>query len=162
MTILPGDFDDPLQIEINNFEFDRAPKYTALSYCWGDGPIEQRCLVKSQGYLNITSNLYEALQRCKRPMVQVHVWADQISIDQKDDVDKVHQIRLMGKIYSQAHDVVVWLGTEDPETRQVFNVITTISKDIYAYIKGYTEKKDRIDSDDMVFSSLMMSPEHSD
>lgn len=38
------------------------------------------------------------------------LWIDQISIDQRDDAERGHQVRMMSDIYVQARNVIVWLG----------------------------------------------------
>ncbi|OQN95217.1 hypothetical protein B0A48_18715 [Cryoendolithus antarcticus] len=42
----------------------------------------------------------------------VTVWADALSINQVDNIEKAHQIRRMHDIYSRAQSTVVWLGPE--------------------------------------------------
>ncbi|KAL1653251.1 cell separation during budding [Didymella pomorum] len=41
------------------------------------------------------------------------VWADALCINQDDLSERAHQVTLMGRIYSQAERVVVWLGSDD-------------------------------------------------
>jgi hypothetical protein len=38
------------------------------------------------------------------------VWVDAICIDQRNGVEKISQIRLMGDIYRRSSQVLVWLG----------------------------------------------------
>lgn len=38
------------------------------------------------------------------------LWVDAVCINQIDEREKIHQIRLMGRIYRQAVQVCVWLG----------------------------------------------------
>ncbi|TQN69909.1 Heterokaryon incompatibility protein 6, OR allele, partial [Colletotrichum shisoi] len=40
----------------------------------------------------------------------VHVWIDQLCINQDDNTEKVHQVRMMRHIYSAAARVAVWMG----------------------------------------------------
>lgn len=39
--------------------------------------------------------------------------ADALSINQADEAEKSHQIRLMKHIYSRAEETYAWLGNED-------------------------------------------------
>jgi hypothetical protein len=41
------------------------------------------------------------------------MWIDAISIDQMNTQERNHQVRIMGKIYSSAQKVIVWLGSTD-------------------------------------------------
>lgn len=41
------------------------------------------------------------------------IWVDAICINQKDDIEKLHQIDLMRDVYSSAREVIMWLGEPD-------------------------------------------------
>jgi hypothetical protein len=81
MTILPGGFSEPLCLQLTAFRIGNAPEYSALSYCWGDGPQDQVCCIQevnSSSQLLITDNLHKALQRCKHATEEGYIWADQM------------------------------------------------------------------------------------
>jgi len=40
------------------------------------------------------------------------IWVDQICIDQSSTQERNHQVRLMSKVYTQASEVLIWLGNE--------------------------------------------------
>ncbi|KAI9869595.1 MAG: hypothetical protein M1830_005317, partial [Pleopsidium flavum] len=48
---------------------------------------------------------------------KVTIWVDQLCIDQSNVEERNHQVRLMGRIYGKAQNVVVWLGDEDDNSR---------------------------------------------
>jgi len=66
---------------------------------------------------HITVNLKAALQRLRKRQAIRTVWIDAICINQEDKTEKAKQIPQMGKIYSNASKVVIWLGNilEDPD-----------------------------------------------
>lgn len=93
------------------------PKFKALSYAWGDPTtISVPILVNGARYY-VTPNCYAALQRL-RELGESPVWIDAICINQKDNAEKSRQIPLMGKVYSQARQVLVWLGFSGVEGRR--------------------------------------------
>jgi hypothetical protein len=44
-------------------------------------------------------------------------WVDAICINQRNSEERTQQVRLMAKIYSKAHRVIVWLGEEAVDTK---------------------------------------------
>ncbi|RSM07899.1 hypothetical protein CDV31_008391 [Fusarium ambrosium] len=54
------------------------------------------------------------------------LWVDAICINQSDLSEKTAQISIMGRIYSQAHKVVIWLGPMDSFTRPAFELMKKI------------------------------------
>ena len=85
-----------------------APAYEAVSYTWGTNvqDHELQCLDEySEGEIRglaITANLMAALRRLQLDEEPRNLWIDQISINQSDDREKVHQICMMGQI-GRAH-----------------------------------------------------------
>ncbi|KAF9880605.1 heterokaryon incompatibility protein [Colletotrichum karsti] len=88
--------------------------FTALSYVWGD-PAQPRPILLDGQEVNVTRNLYDGLERLakfEKPQLG-KLWVDALCINQTDDTEKAHQVQLMGRIYSSARRVLIWLGPED-------------------------------------------------
>src|SRR3569833_1698071 len=89
-------------------------EYVALSYTCGQPIYESELLADGDAVIPITRNLELALRRirldCTEPLM---IWVDAVSINQKDIEERSRQARLIGKIYSQAKPVMVWLGEDD-------------------------------------------------
>jgi hypothetical protein len=118
--LLPGN--DGLQCTMTQIPVEDG-HYTALSYEWGTQDMLHKITVvgdrgQSQGYIDITTNLKNALQnlRDSPDVEQKRFWIDQICINQKDTVEKGHQVHFMTRIYKLAAKVVVYLGPHDPDT----------------------------------------------
>jgi hypothetical protein len=90
-------------------EAGRVHPYEALSYVWGDATMRADVYCNGQ-LISVTPNLYDALNRLRLLQESRFIWADAICIDQSNSAEKSCQIPLMGKIYSLADKVVVWLG----------------------------------------------------
>lgn len=88
---------------------DERPKFWALSYCWGSENCLHRFETKGQVLL-VTSSLYIALEEFRRRAYVGKLWADAICIDEANMQERQKQIPLMSSIYSQAEQVVIWLG----------------------------------------------------
>ncbi|KAG4437277.1 hypothetical protein IFR05_007254 [Cadophora sp. M221] len=117
---------EPLQCKLLDYNLQdpsgRTHLYDALSYVWGDRnntrPIDiVKHELQSKDELHVTTNLYEALSHLRNFFFQRIIWVDAICIDQENREEKEQQIRLMAKIYSKAHRIIVWLGKEAVDTK---------------------------------------------
>ncbi|KAF2649452.1 hypothetical protein K491DRAFT_610731, partial [Lophiostoma macrostomum CBS 122681] len=88
---------------------DNFPPFEALSYVWGD-PGDTISMFCEGSLFEATRSLHTALTNLRLPNAVRTMWVDAICINQKDDVEKSRQVPLMGKIYSLAKKVVVWVG----------------------------------------------------
>ncbi|KAI4185649.1 MAG: hypothetical protein L6R41_004006 [Letrouitia leprolyta] len=100
---------------------DDRIQYEALSYTWGDAT--QRSNLNCNGkYLSITSNLGQALRYLRSSKETRTLWIDAVCINQADNEEKSHQIAMMRDIYTKAHQVIAWIGEEDPADASAMEV----------------------------------------
>ncbi|KAI1395822.1 heterokaryon incompatibility protein-domain-containing protein [Hypoxylon fuscum] len=111
VRLYPGGPKDTLECAIETFELHVAPSYIALSYVWGD-TTQCTQITCSGRRIPITLNLHHSLRRLRKPDQEVWVWVDAICIDQTNNLEKGHQVNLMGTIYEDAEYVIVWLGED--------------------------------------------------
>lgn len=109
--LLPGEFDDPISIELVPVSLlsSPPPQYEALSYVWGQEQCQTPALVNGRP-VTITKNLDIALRYFRDRSDEKTLWVDAVCINQKDNVEKGPQVQMMGQIYSKAAQVLVWLG----------------------------------------------------
>lgn len=109
-----------LVCKFKTVSLDRKPKYKAISYAWGD-PTPVRTIKFSDGQsfpLSATlSDLFDSLRKSNDTSL---VWIDALCINQKDDVEKAAQVSLMGRVYSSALQVLLWLGNSTQGTIDAF------------------------------------------
>jgi hypothetical protein len=103
---------------------DAVVPYIALSYSWGD-PTPPTLISVNGHSCTVTANLAAALQNLQREDEEVTIWADALCINQKDPVEKTHQVQRMRDIYKAAQEVVIWLG---PSTEYTDNTMKEIRK----------------------------------
>ena len=86
-------------------------EFDALSYVWGDANDIKSITIDGHP-VSVTRNLYVALQHFRSipDAAPDHIWIDAICIDQNDLEERNSQVKLMGSIYGQAKEVLVWLG----------------------------------------------------
>ncbi|KAH6661460.1 heterokaryon incompatibility protein-domain-containing protein, partial [Plectosphaerella plurivora] len=97
--------------------------YSAVSYTWGKRELtctlEVRC-GSDTSYLRVSANLDALLRAFRARDVPVCLWIDAICINQHDEMEKAQQIPLMGRIYSEADQVRIWLGAADSTIAGIF------------------------------------------
>lgn len=102
----------PIQCQLFEYHLIDSGKgthlYEALSYVWGSEK-KPRCVFTNEGDVYIGENLHAALLRLRDRSLDRIIWADAICINQDDLDERVHQVKMMAKIYAGASRVVVWL-----------------------------------------------------
>ena len=112
---------------------DSAISYDALSYTWGG--IEMSASIKINGRtLNVTENLYLALQYLRSQETDRILWVDAICINQSNKKERGHQVQQMGDIYSQADQVVLWLGPATDETGILMDSLKQLEQESIKYV----------------------------
>ncbi|KAM7215271.1 heterokaryon incompatibility domain containing protein [Rhypophila decipiens] len=109
---------EPVSITHNSLHFNlievprrATPKYTAVSYTWGDGEASEIIYLNNQQFrvrVNLWSCLYYVGQHAHR--VGIYLWVDAICIDQTSTAERNVQVRRMDDTYKRAAHVSVWLG----------------------------------------------------
>jgi hypothetical protein len=117
LELQPGAGNDRIEVHLETVHdtalADRIQHVYALSYVWGD-PARTKSITCNRKAFKITASLHSALRAIRLPDHVIQVWADAVSINQENPLERNHQIRMMTRIYSKAKSVLVWLGP-DPD-----------------------------------------------
>ncbi|KAK6607214.1 ankyrin repeat protein [Botrytis cinerea] len=106
-----NDPDSPLRCGICTDSLDNNPDYVALSYAWGkDNPGEVWRVYGNGFYIHLMPNLHSALVHLREKTEPRVLWVDAICIDMLNFEERSFQITLMARLYSQAQEVIMWLG----------------------------------------------------
>ena len=100
---------------LETIALESEPRYTALSYVWGDSS-DRVPFVLDNNHLLITRNLALALQALQLDDEPFLLWIDALCINQDDLKEKSEQVLRMKEIYASATLVIVWLGAATPAT----------------------------------------------
>ncbi|KAF2111886.1 heterokaryon incompatibility protein-domain-containing protein [Lophiotrema nucula] len=131
LTLLPGQWSDPIQCRLTVSSLDDRPHYETISYAWGD-PNNKRVITIENGPLEVPMSLELALRHLRKEDESLALWADAICIDQSHREEKAHQVAMMGEIFSKCSSVNIWLGTpKDSES----------SSDPFALVNHFAENK---------------------
>ncbi|PSN69319.1 HET-domain-containing protein [Corynespora cassiicola Philippines] len=124
IKVLPPDDDWRfIKCEIHHATTDS--NYVCLSYVWG--PPGDTSLIKIDGMLfSVRRNLLEFLGIASHKYVGKTLWIDALCIDQDNTLERNHQVKQMGQIYSNAEFVLSWLSS-DMEIAQYLGSIKNLS-----------------------------------
>jgi hypothetical protein len=98
-----------ISCRMETFDVATAPAYKALSYVWGDIHVTGHVELNGR-QVETTTNLLSALTQLLELNDIGYLWIDAICIDQTDDFEKSKQVQMMGDVYSNAMEVLIWLG----------------------------------------------------
>ena len=116
LTLHAGEWDTPVRCTVSSATLDCKPAYKALSYAWGNDTTPADVVVNGQSF-SVHKNLHTILRRLRRGPrgKDMVLWVDAICINQtkkskKALAERTSQVQMMATIYSQCHEVLVWLG----------------------------------------------------
>lgn len=122
------DTEDVVRCEMFTYRLSESPEYIALSYAWGDVGDTRKILIgRANINASVSASLESALRALRDPRSAVLVWADAISIDQKNTSEKADQVRLMTQIYQRAKSVAIWLGPRSDDSDLGMELIEKVS-----------------------------------
>jgi hypothetical protein len=139
LELLPAeDPSDQIRCRMWHARLGDEPTYVALSYTW-DSPIltheptrtvYHKILVNGETF-EVRDNLHTCLRYLRLALKIRVLWIDAICIDQKNVLERNHQVSQMAKIYRSAGIVVAWLGEADEHTEEAAIRISKSAKTVY-------------------------------
>ncbi|KAF2774145.1 HET-domain-containing protein [Teratosphaeria nubilosa] len=136
-SILDGNRHDPLACSLRAVNLSQRPVYQCISYVWGD-PNDQETMQLDGKSVPAPSSLVALLLRLRGSTAASDLWVDTLCIDQENHDEKKEQVALMGEIYANAENVIVWLGDtvpgEDHEGREepeIQDAMTKLAEDAH-------------------------------
>jgi hypothetical protein len=80
------------------------------------GALEKVMSAKGLGAkrLLITPNLSDALKHLREENETLYIWIDALCINQNDEIEKKEQVMKLARIYRNAYNVCIWLGSDSP------------------------------------------------
>ena len=112
IALLPGQWSETIHCVLNVVSPGEGCSYQALSYVWGDPRIRREILINQHPF-PVTINLFLALRRLRDADVVRMIWIDALCINQANVDERNQQVSIMGYIYKQAREVLIWLGDDE-------------------------------------------------
>ena len=125
LDIQPGRSPEPLRCTLVEVSLttEVAPFYSAISYEWGPSVVFVTIFVNDKPF-GIRPNLWTFLTRLRSPDDRVVVWVDAVCINQQDLAERSAQVGRMAETYSQASQVLVWLGAKETNIGKATQAMT--------------------------------------
>ncbi|KAF2627945.1 HET-domain-containing protein [Macroventuria anomochaeta] len=120
--------DDMIRCSLSHTPIKTAPRYTALSYVWGDA-TRVSAIVLDGSTFQTTENLYNALVYLSKRDEDVWIWVDALCINQADIHERSRQVALMRTIFRCAAYVLVSLGEHEEGCDAVIDFIEAGAQD---------------------------------
>lgn len=129
LRLLSGSDNEEIECEIFEavFQDEDLIPYEALSYAWGSPDTPHRIKLNHK-YLAITENLHVALHHLRSEVEDRIMWIDAICIDQGNALERGHQVKQMGSIYSRAEQVIFWLGPAARDTDFTMSALKRVER----------------------------------
>jgi hypothetical protein len=128
LELEPGTLYAEIKGKLRHVSLYYPPKYSALSYVWGDPEITYKISIDGQAFF-VSSNLESFLRHIRSADDKTVVWVDAICIDQQDVEERNIQVRHMKRIYELSQRVLAWLGVGDYESKVAFKKM----REVWAY-----------------------------
>jgi hypothetical protein len=114
LRVLPREDESELiLLELRNFVYGEQ-SYRTLSYMWGSSLNSRTILINGLEF-GIRASLWTFFNETSHAShnflkENLWYWIDAVCIDQQNLPERNHQVSLMALIYSEASDVLIWLG----------------------------------------------------
>lgn len=116
-----------IEYEIVHVSLDAAPLFEAVSYVWGSTKKTQLIrLLPASRTLAVTDALTQVLAHLNKTSTTGYLWIDQLCVNQDDELERNHQVSMMGEIYSKARRTLVWLGEPDADSNLVLGTLDIV------------------------------------
>lgn len=96
--------------------------YDCLSYEWGAEQSGGHIFLNGR-LMAVRENLLAFLSEAAQSYHSINLWIDALCINQEDEVERSYQVRQMGVIYTNARQVLVWLGS-DARTSSILSALS--------------------------------------
>jgi hypothetical protein len=127
--------DNQLSCDLVEVSLDDSPQYYALSYTW-DNQTASCPIPCGNSIILITPNCVAALRQLRHESKVRTFWVDSICINQSSNEEKSQQVALMGDIYRNAENVLVWLGDSHGPTEAAMDRMVDLATE-----PGLSEEK---------------------
>lgn len=116
VEILPAiDPDTTIQCRLFETKLEDSPPYAAISYVWGSQPANRAAIMVDGHEFDVKPTQLTLLRnmRSRTEGINQAIWIDWVCINHTDMDEGLTQVKIMSKVFSQAREVVVGLGSDD-------------------------------------------------
>lgn len=127
---------DTFQADLVCVSLDDDPAYLAISYVWSDPSIVGHFDFHNGGHgkrVPYNKAVFDIINTILGRDTTLYLWIDALCINQEDLNEKASQVAMMGIIYSQARQVIAFIGEADETRITAMNFILLTANCIWAH-----------------------------
>lgn len=127
---------DTFQANLVCVSLDDDPAYIAVSYVWGDPSIVGHFESHSEGHkrgLPHNKGVFDIINTILAQDTTLYLWIDSLCINQEDLDERASQVAMMGTIFSQARQVLAFIGETDEISTTAIDFILLTANHMWAH-----------------------------
>lgn len=127
---------DTFQADLVCVSLDDDPAYLAVSYVWGDPSIVGHFESHRGGHrkrVPYNKVVFDIINTILARGTTLYIWIDALCINQGDLNERASQVAMMGIIYSQARQVIAFIGEADETLITAMDLILLTANCIWAH-----------------------------
>ncbi|KAJ4090230.1 hypothetical protein NW756_006587 [Fusarium oxysporum] len=138
LFIQPGVNEDTLVASFELLDLNTANiRFEAISYQWSECGCQKASIRLGGEQMSINAYLRNILLHLRREQHIRVVWADALCINQSDHAERLQQVSIMQKIYSQAFRVIGFVGKDYTHASMCFNAINALTSAWFEVRKSF-------------------------
>lgn len=126
---------DIFQADLVCVSLDDNPAYLAISYVWSDPSIVGHFDFRNGGHgkrVPYNKAVFDIINTILGRDTTLYLWIDALCINQEDLNERASQVAMMGRIYSQARQVIAFIGEADETLITAMDLILLTGNCIWA------------------------------
>ncbi|EXK36392.1 hypothetical protein FOXG_13317 [Fusarium oxysporum f. sp. lycopersici 4287] len=138
LFIQPGVNEDTLVASFELLDLNAANiRFEAISYQWSECGGQKASMRLGGEQMSINAYLRNILLHLRREQHIRVMWADALCINQSDHAERLQQVSIMQKIYSQAFRVIGFVGKDYTHAGMCFNAIKALTSAWFEVRKSF-------------------------
>ncbi|KAF4955434.1 hypothetical protein FGADI_4544 [Fusarium gaditjirri] len=141
LLIQPGVNEDTLVASFEFLDLNAANiRFEAVSYQWSEGNGRKAHMRLGGENTSINAYLRGILLHLRLEQHLRVVWADALCINQSDHAERLQQVSIMQRIYSQAFRVIGFVGKDYTHAKMCLNAIKAVTSAWFKFRKSFGQE----------------------
>ncbi|KAF5719537.1 heterokaryon incompatibility 6 OR allele [Fusarium mundagurra] len=155
LLIQPGVNEDTLVASFELLDLNAANiRFEAISYQWSEGGGQKSSMRLGGEQISINAYLQSILLHLRLEQHIRVVWADALCINQSDHAERLQQVSIMQRIYSQAFRVIGFVGKDYTHASKCFNAIKALTSAWFEVWKNSDRNNGTSSTPDNIFGCV--------
>ncbi|EXK84027.1 hypothetical protein FOQG_11759 [Fusarium oxysporum f. sp. raphani 54005] len=156
LFIQPGVNEDTLVASFELLDLNAANiRFEAISYQWSECGGQKAPMRLGGEQMSINAYLRSILLHLRREQHIRVVWADALCINQSDHAERLQQVSIMQKIYSQAFRVIGFVGKDYTHASMCFNAIKALTSAWFEVRKSFGQDDSTASTPGNIYGRVM-------